>query len=287
MQLKVRDLTRQITQQTPVKTEPTLEEIMVIEKRGYDSAMTQVAEWDTALSNKIEGIVAELRNRKDFKPPLYIPWPKNGRPKPDISGIQVLQRRNDRGETDDQETRNSAQPSSAYPSSAQPSSIRTTPIYDDSRASGGIRRIMIALAQRPNGLTKSQIGVRAGLSSKSGTFSTYLSKLRTLGWITSEIGGKVSITDTGVASLGKWEPLPTGHALYEYWMRELGESGASRIFHHIYMQNGNACDRATIGRETGMSPNSGTFSTYVSKLRSLELIDKHGDAFQLNPEFFK
>src|SRR6202011_1269167 len=35
---------------------------------------------------------------------------------------------------------------------------------------GGLRRMLIALAQRP-GLTNRQLGLRAGLSSQSGTFS--------------------------------------------------------------------------------------------------------------------
>lgn len=39
----------------------------------------------------------------------------------------------------------------------------------------GLRRILVALAQR-NGLTRRQLGVRAMLSSRSGTFDTYLSK---------------------------------------------------------------------------------------------------------------
>lgn len=43
---------------------------------------------------------------------------------------------------------------------------------------GGLRRMMIALAQRPQGLSARQLGVRAGLSSKSGTFTTYLARAR-------------------------------------------------------------------------------------------------------------
>src|SRR5205807_2162280 len=57
-----------------------------------------------------------------------------------------------------------------------------------SEIGGGLRRMMIALAQRP-GLSKRQLGVRAGLSSTSGTFGTYLSRLRNNGWIDGSMDG--------------------------------------------------------------------------------------------------
>lgn len=55
--------------------------------------------------------------------------------------------------------------------------------------SGGMRRMMVALAQRP-GLNRRQLGVRAGLSSSSGTFQTYLSKLKTLELVETR-GGEI------------------------------------------------------------------------------------------------
>lgn len=51
---------------------------------------------------------------------------------------------------------------------------------DSDIGNGGLRRILIALAQYPAGRSARQVGVLAGLSSKSGSFGTYLSKLRTL-----------------------------------------------------------------------------------------------------------
>ena len=85
---------------------------------------------------------------------------------------------------------------------------------------GGLRRILIALAQRP-GLTNRQ------LSSASGTFSTYLSQARSSGWLLDE-GDRRFITDEGLAALGEYEPLPEGPALLDYWLRELG-GGLARL----------------------------------------------------------
>jgi hypothetical protein len=142
---------------------------------------------------------------------------------------------------------------------------------------GGLRRILIALAQRPQGLTLRQIGVRAGLSSRSGTFSTYMSRARQRGWIRDGgPGGASTITDAGVQALGTYEPLPTGRELLAYWLRELGESGAARILRAVADAYPEALSLEAIGARADLNPRSGTFSTYLSRLRTLELIEGRG-----------
>jgi hypothetical protein len=81
--------------------------------------------------------------------------------------------------------------------------------------------MLIALAQRPQGLTRRQLGVRAGLSSLSGTFDTYLSRRRAEGWIGAAADGRLAITEGGLDALGDFEPLPTGRVLLAYWIHEL------------------------------------------------------------------
>ncbi len=137
---------------------------------------------------------------------------------------------------------------------------------------GGLRRMLIALAQRPQGLSTRQLGVRAGLSSRSGTFRNYVSRGRTQGWLlgTSE---RLTITDAGLTVLGTYAPLPTGDLLLKYWLDELGESGASRILAIIAQAYPERISVETIGERTGLSPQSGTFRNYLSRLRTLELIE--------------
>lgn len=142
---------------------------------------------------------------------------------------------------------------------------------------GGLRRILVSLAQRPDGLTQRQIGVRAGLSSRSGTFSNYLSRARTAAWVMTRPDGNLVITEPGLAALGAYEPLPTGRDLLEHWLRELGESGAARMLSAVAAAYPNTLTKAEIGEAAGISPESGTFSNYLSKLRSLELIEGHGE----------
>ncbi|MBE2178902.1 MAG: ATP-binding protein [Chthoniobacterales bacterium] len=151
----------------------------------------------------------------------------------------------------------------------------------NSPVAGGMRRMLVALAQRP-GLNARQLGVRAGLSSSSGTFGTYLAKLRSNGWI---YGGRdcMALTTAGVEALGDYEPLPTGRDLLDYWLRELGSGGASRMLTALADAYPRALTKQDLGAEAGISPGSGTFGTYLSKLRTLELIEGRGE-IKLNPE---
>jgi hypothetical protein len=150
---------------------------------------------------------------------------------------------------------------------------------------GGLRRIMIALAQRPQGLSAKQVAVRSGLSSKSGSFSTYLARARSSGWIAGS-RDHLDITEAGLAALGSFNPLPTGAGLLNYWLRDLGDSGAARILQvlaHVYPHSLN---REMLAERAGMSGGSGSFSTYLSRLRSLELIKSDHGEFTASEEFF-
>lgn len=141
---------------------------------------------------------------------------------------------------------------------------------------GGLRRILIAIAQRP-GLDNRQLGLRACLSSRSGTFSTYLAKARTNGWITQN-GSGFHLTEEGAKALGSFEDLPTGSELREYWINELGrDSGASRMLTALCEAYPHSMTNDQLGEAANISSRSGTFSTYLSKLRGLELVEGRGD----------
>lgn len=139
----------------------------------------------------------------------------------------------------------------------------------------GLRRMLVALAQRPNGLTNGQIGVRAGVSSKSGTFATYLARARSNGWVV-DAGQIRRITDDGLAALGDFDPLPEGPALADYWIRELG-GGASRMLAALVEVYPEALTSVELGERAGISHGSGTFATYLARLRSLELVIGRGE----------
>lgn len=148
----------------------------------------------------------------------------------------------------------------------------------------GLRKIMVALAQQsPNGLTTKQIGVRACMSSSSGTFSTYLSKARASGWIDGK-NPDIRITPGGMAALGTFEPLPKGQELLQYWLGQLGNSGASRILSAVAQAYPESMSMADVAKTANLAE-SGTFSTYVSKLRSLQLVSGRGE-LTASPDLF-
>jgi hypothetical protein len=149
--------------------------------------------------------------------------------------------------------------------------------------SGGMKRMMIALAQRP-GLSARQLGVRAGLSSSSGTFGTYLAKLRTNGWLDGD-RNSMQLTADGTAALGNYDPLPAGADLYQYWRNELG-GGAGRMLEVLYEAYPQALDKATLGERASISHTSGTFGTYLARLRTLELVEGKQE-LKASAEFFE
>lgn len=147
---------------------------------------------------------------------------------------------------------------------------------DAQLGNSGLRRILIALAQYPNGRSARQVGILAGLSSKSGSFNTYLSKGRSCGWIDGE-RGLMRITDLGLDALGAFDPLPRGPELLGYWISDLGQGGASRILQALAEQYPRSVSKEDLGKVTGLSHSSGSFNTYLSKLRTLELIEGRGE----------
>lgn len=132
--------------------------------------------------------------------------------------------------------------------------------------------MLIALAQRPRGLSDRQLGVRTGLSSSSGSFGTYLARGRTNGWIIGE-RNCLTITEMGLQVLGEFEPLPAGQALLQYWLNQLGNSGAARMLQVLAVAYPKAMTKAELGVQVNLSHSSGSFGTYLSKLRTLELIE--------------
>jgi hypothetical protein len=147
---------------------------------------------------------------------------------------------------------------------------------DKKLGKGGKRRILTALAQR-SGMTNRQIGVRAGLSSRGGTFANYMAELRTAGWIVDN-GEQRNITEAGLTALGSFTPLPTGSALRDYWFAKLGDSGKKRILAALCGVHPKALTNEEISQlvsATGkeLAATGGTFANYMAELRTLELIE--------------
>lgn len=140
--------------------------------------------------------------------------------------------------------------------------------------SGGKHRILVALAQQGKPIDQRRLSLLTGLSSRSGTWSTYLSSLRQAGYI--EGREALSITDAGLSALGSFVPLPTGQDLIEYWRLRLGDSGKRAIFDAVLEAYPSSIDQESAASAANLSARSGTWSTYLSELRGLGLIEGRG-----------
>jgi hypothetical protein len=137
---------------------------------------------------------------------------------------------------------------------------------------GALRRIMVALAQHPEGLSYRKIGVFSGVSTKGGSFGTYLSTGRRNGWIAGDDKSGVKITSEGIEALGSFEPLPTGRDLVEYWLREFGNGKTAQILKVIADAWPSALSDSEIEVAADVSTKGGSYGTYLSNLRTRDVI---------------
>lgn len=137
------------------------------------------------------------------------------------------------------------------------------------------RLILTALAQYPQGRSKSQAAVLTGYSGNGGGFNNAVSALRSAGRINGSVH-LLTITQAGLDALGSYEPLPHGEALLQHWLRQLGkaERAALEVLVQAYPK---ALIKDIVGARAGYEPNGGGFNNAISRLRSLELISGRGE----------
>lgn len=114
------------------------------------------------------------------------------------------------------------------PAARAPSvSATATTATNDKPLGAGEREVLVAIAQHSDGVTREQITILTGY--KRSTRDAYVQRLAARGFCT--VGGSViRVTDDGRAELGDdFEPLPTGKALREHWLKNLPE-GERKVF---------------------------------------------------------
>ncbi|MDB5606690.1 MAG: hypothetical protein JWP25_3590 [Bradyrhizobium sp.] len=119
-----------------------------------------------------------------------------------------------------------------------------------------------------------QVAFIAGYSHKSGTWATYLSRLRSSGMI--EGRGDLVFTESGLNEAREPDAVPSRDAL---WTAVLGKIDAplQKILKPIIAAYPDGMTHASASEEAGYSSASGTWATYLSRLRSLDLIEGRGE----------
>jgi hypothetical protein len=134
------------------------------------------------------------------------------------------------------------------------------------------RAILTVLAQFPEGRSRAQLATLTGYSVKSSGFANALGLLRSAGLVNR--GALIQATGAGVEALGgAYEPLPSGAALVEHWMGQLGRAERTllRVFLDAWPQ---PLTKAEAAERSGYSATSSGFANALGRLRTLELI--HG-----------
>jgi hypothetical protein len=119
-----------------------------------------------------------------------------------------------------------------------------------------------------------QVAFIAGYSHKSGTWATYLSRLRSAGMI--EGRGDLVLTDEGGAVATEPAAPPTREALHAAVMNKI-DAPLQRILSPLLNAYPDALSHQDCATMAGYSYQSGTWATYLSRLRSLDLIAGRGE----------
>lgn len=133
--------------------------------------------------------------------------------------------------------------------------------------------LLSVLLHQRSPITRDQLGLRAGYSVTSGSYSTALSRLRELGLISGPSRAIVSSPE-GVRRVADtmYQPPLVPAELVGYWAEKVG-GAAGTILLVATAAYPNALSREELAERAGYSPTSGSYSTTLGRLRSLHLLD--------------
>ncbi len=131
----------------------------------------------------------------------------------------------------------------------------------------GEHKILTACAQYPDGLKRDQISILT--SYRRSSRDAYISRLQKRGAV--EVRGRIVFaSDLGYELLGAgFEPLPTGQALLDYWMRNLPQ-GEKVILEVLVSNYPNDVERDYLSEITDYKRSSR--DAYITRLKAKELI---------------
>ncbi len=145
----------------------------------------------------------------------------------------------------------------------------------------GARSMLEALARRhPTPLTRDQVATLAGLSPRSGTFSDYLSSLRTGGFVSEDGTRALLLTVKGLTAAGGPAPARGSAEVLALWLSKIHKAGARRMLQAL-VDAPYPITRTELAAAAEISPASGTFSDYLSILRRNGLLDELNDRSML------
>jgi len=139
----------------------------------------------------------------------------------------------------------------------------------DGSVSPSMRKILIALAQYPEGMGTDRLAALAGYT-VNGHFNNMVGTLRTQEFITPARVSPIQIVPAGLQALGSYDPLPVGEGLREYWLNRVGVSKA-RILRVLFEAFPESLSTEDLAARAGYTVN-GHFNNMIGSLRTMGLI---------------
>ncbi len=140
----------------------------------------------------------------------------------------------------------------------------------DQKVTPSIRKILIALAQYPDGMEKTDRLAALSGYTVNGHFNNMLGFLRGNEFITPARVAPIQITEAGLEALGDYDPLPTGVDLQNYWVQRVGPSKA-KILMVLFANYPTGFSAGDLAEASGYTVN-GHFNNMIGSLRTMGLI---------------
>jgi hypothetical protein len=144
----------------------------------------------------------------------------------------------------------------------------------DESLNKGERKVLIAIAQYQKGISRGQLSVLTDY--KRSSRNTYVSTLTSKGYVITS-GDNLVATQAGINALGRFERLPTGAALVQYYMNRL-RGGELVCFQDIVAAGRAGKEREQVASDTYKRSSR---NTYISKLVSREAVVAEGSRVRL------
>lgn len=127
----------------------------------------------------------------------------------------------------------------------------------------------------PLRLTKAQWSTLAKVKHTGGTWTTYLSHLSQAGFIDKNDVG-YTLTETGWDYVGDRPTPVTADELQQHYLSIL-RAGEARMLRAIMAAHPDGLTRDEISEQAEIASSGGTFTTYLSRLRTNGLVEARGD----------
>ncbi len=163
-------------------------------------------------------------------------------------------------------------------------------VNGEKKITGKAIEMLRILALYPEGLTRIELAVRSVIT-QSGTYSNYISDLRSAGYVEDGQGGRMIITANGIKAAKQYFPAglgskPTSAELVSLWKERYLTGKAKDMIDIVFSLRGQYISRQNLFNQAFPETVAqggkmhGTYSNYISDIHSSGLVEKTIDGIR-------